>query len=79
MATITDARLLAIAMGLVGAIAITAIGCYLLRRVVEDDSNSASLGSFAVRLFRIAPGALVLGYGCYEIGRLITAILEFAH
>jgi hypothetical protein len=63
--------LIAMAMNLAAALVILGMGCYLLRKVVEDVSNSATKEAFAVRLFRVAPGVLLIVFGSVLLWRLV--------
>ncbi len=55
--------LVAIFFALASGVAITGLGCFLLRRVVEDFSNSVAWRAFLVRGVRIAPGAALSSWG----------------
>jgi hypothetical protein len=59
---------------LLSAAAIVVTGAYLLRRVVEDLSNSLEWKSFLLRIFRIAPGAILVVWGLVLVTRLINLI-----
>jgi hypothetical protein len=59
---------------LLSAAAIVVTGAYLLRRVVEDLSNILEWKSFLLRIFRIAPGAILVVWGLVLVTRLINLI-----
>jgi hypothetical protein len=56
--------LVAVICALASGVAVVAIGSYLLRRVVEDLSNSATWRAFLVRGFRVLPGVALIAFGC---------------
>ena len=62
---------------LLSASTIVAAGAYLLRRVVEDLSNSLEWKSYSLRIFRLAPGAFVAVWGLVLVTRLIDLICKF--
>jgi hypothetical protein len=66
--------LIAIGCGLAASIAVIGLGCYILRKVVEDLSTSTSARAYGVRLFRIVPGAVIVAFGCYLLLELVTRI-----
>jgi len=49
-----------IALGLLSAVGAVALGCYLLRRVVEDLSNSMTREAYSLRSVRMAPGLSIV-------------------
>lgn len=70
--------LIAIAGGLVSALAVIGFGCWALRRVIEDASNSATLNSWVLRLFRIAPGGALITFGGVLLWLSFARILALA-
>jgi hypothetical protein len=56
--------LVAVICALASGVAVTGLGCYLIRRVVEDLSNSTEWRAFLVRGFRLIPGAALIIFGC---------------
>jgi hypothetical protein len=56
--------LVAVVGALASGIAVIGLGCYLLRRVVEDSSNSTEWRTFLVRGFRVLPGVALIVFGC---------------
>jgi len=55
--------LVATVCALASGVAVTGLGVHLLRRVVEDLSNSIQPWSFLVRTFRVIPGLALLALG----------------
>jgi hypothetical protein len=78
MATYQIFWLTSIAFALLSAVGVIALGCYLLRKVVEDSSNSTTLEAYVLRSFRVAPGLLVVLFGCTMALLLIKQILYLA-
>jgi len=66
--------LVAIFGGLASALSVIGLGCYSLRKVIEDLSNSTALSAFGVRLFRMAPGGGLIVFGCVLLWKLILTI-----
>ena len=56
--------LTAVVCALISGIAVVGLGSYLLRKVVEDLSNSIEWRTFLVRGFRVLPGLALLIFGC---------------
>jgi hypothetical protein len=67
--------LIAVICALASGIAVVGFGSYLLRRVVEDFSNSTDWRAFLVRGFRGLPGVGLLIFGC---ALLLIAVLRIA-
>jgi len=68
--------IVSIFLGLISATAVVGIGCFLLSKVVEDLSNSTLLNSYILRLFRLAPGAAIVIFGCLVLWRIVNQILH---
>ena len=68
--------IVSIFLGLLSATMVVAIGCMILNKVVEDLSNSTQLSSYALRVFRLAPGAAVVAFGCLMLWWIIGQILR---
>jgi hypothetical protein len=66
----------AIFLGLVSGTVVVAVGSLLLSRVVEDLSNSTQLNSYILRVFRLAPGAAIVVFGCAVLWQIIEQILR---
>jgi hypothetical protein len=65
--------LVAVVCALASGVAVIGLGSYLLRRVVEDLSNSTELKAFFVRGFRLAPGLTLIGVGCALLLIMVSA------
>lgn len=67
--------LIANALALIAGVSIIGLGCYLLRRVVEDMSNSTDQSAYRLRYFRVAPGAALVGFGAILAATIIVRML----
>jgi hypothetical protein len=70
--------LVAVVSALATGLAVTALGSYLLRRVVEDLSNSTELKAFLVRGFRVLPGLALIVIGGILLCRMTARIASLA-
>jgi hypothetical protein len=52
------------------------VGGSMLRRVVEDLSNSERPTSYVLRVFRMLPGVALVMFGCYIIFRCTAYVLS---
>jgi hypothetical protein len=68
--------IVSIFLGLLGATIVIGIGGMLLNKVVEDLSNSTLFSSYVLRVFRLAPGAAIVIFGCWALWRIIDQILR---
>jgi uncharacterized membrane protein len=67
--------LVATALALVGALGVVAFGSFLLRRVVEDMSNSLSPSAYVLRAFRVGPGLALIAFGGFLLFAIVNRIL----
>jgi transketolase C-terminal domain/subunit len=70
--------LIASGLAIAGALTVIAVGSYLLRRVVEDMSNSTSQSAYVLRLFRIGPGVALIVFGGVLLWKIVYRILSLA-
>src|SRR6185437_16668509 len=68
--------IVSIFLGLLSATVVVGVGCWLMRRVVEDLSNSTLVCSYVLRAFRLAPGGAIVVFGCWLIWRFVDQILH---
>ena len=68
--------LTSIFLGLMCATAVMGFGCWLLSKVVEDVSNSTLIRSYILRVFRLAPGTIVVIFGGFLIWRIVDQIIR---
>jgi hypothetical protein len=64
------------AVALAGGLGVIALGCYLLRRVVEDMSNSTSQSTYVLRLFRAFPGVFLIVFGSVLLLKIVSRVLS---
>jgi hypothetical protein len=68
--------LLAMSLGVVGALTVIGFGVHLLRRVVEDFSNSTELPAYLLRAARSLPGVFLVLAGLVLLSRVFSALLK---
>ena len=66
--------LVAIFGGVGASLAVIALGCYTVKGVVEDLSNSVALSAFVLRIFRITPGASLIIFGSILLWKMVHSI-----
>jgi hypothetical protein len=68
--------LASIFLALLSATMVVALGTLLLSKIVEDLSNSTMLSSYALRAFRLFPGAAIVLFGCLMLWLIVEQILQ---
>lgn len=68
----------AIALATIASVCVVALGCYLLRRPVEDVSNSSTWSAYILRLWRIIPGLVISIFGCVILLEIVQRILAMS-
>jgi hypothetical protein len=62
----------------ISALVTVAVGPLILRAVAEDMSNSTAWSTYALRSFRLAPGVLIVVFGCFLLFKIVSRILSLS-